>query len=280
MDIPSIVGLVISGAATAISVLAWKAARRSADAAERQAIEASRSVRISQIVALHEAQTAAQDRAPKVSVHLEDTYENPCVLTPYGNSDETAISPAPETLDPVVTHRIDFLGKRFRGIVVNHDTRPVTLIADHDLFVEGITPLWDEPVSLPRSKSPVTWLLEPGEVALFEWFGSCTVIDWYELARLPAADAFGGRAVVRVPSTVITINHAGDEEWARPSMKVILEFSRLPVYLPLPGSRNDGRPGDPRLLLLGGNGRGVGCAVRVRYPRTPGSFADLTRADL
>jgi hypothetical protein len=274
VDILGVVSSIISGAATAISVMAWKAARRSATAAERQADEASRSVQTSQIVALHEAQTTAQDSLPRVAVHLEDSYQNPCVLTSYGSSDETTSRPTPETLDPVRTHRIEFLGKRFRGIIVNHDTRPIALIAERGLFVEGVTPLWKEPVSLPQAQSSVTWSLDPGQAALFEWFGSCTVIDWYELARMPAADAFRAHAGVHVPYTVIAVNRAGDEQWALPAMRVILEFDRLPVYLPLPGPGHDGSP-DPELLLLGGDGRGVRCDVRFRHPRVPRAFADL-----
>lgn len=78
VDISSIAGLIVSSVAAVISILAWKAAQRSAGAAERQAVEASRSVLISQVVALHEAQATAQDKVSRVSVHLEDTYENPC----------------------------------------------------------------------------------------------------------------------------------------------------------------------------------------------------------
>jgi hypothetical protein len=99
VDISSIAGLIVSSVAAVISILACKAAQRSADA-ERQTVEASRSVLISQVVALHEAQATAQDKAPRVSVHLEDTCENPSVFIPCGNIREgAASSPARETLD-------------------------------------------------------------------------------------------------------------------------------------------------------------------------------------
>jgi hypothetical protein len=226
-------------------------------------------------VALHDAQKTARDSVPKVTVQLEDTYENPCVLTTsYKSSHETTRRPVPETLDPVRAHRLDFLGKRFRGILANHDSRAITVIADRGLFVEGVTPLWNGQVSLPQAQSAGTWLLAPGNAALFEWFGSCTVIDWYELARMP--DPFETRAGVHVPYTVITVNHAGDEQWVLPTVRVVLKFQRLPVYLPLPGSGHDGSA-DRELLLLGGDGRGVACDVRYESPRVPQAFADLTR---
>jgi hypothetical protein len=242
VDILSVFSLVISFVATAISVLALKAVQKSANAEERQAVEASRSVQISQVVALHDAQLKAQESIPKVTVELEDTYQNPCVLTSDWTGDDTAaFKMLPERLDPVGEHRIDSLGKRFRGILVNHDTRSIAVIADSGLFVEGVTPLWEEPIGLPRAQSVVkhfyaaTYLLDPGQAALFEWFGSCTVIDWYELARMPASEAFEtGRTGLRVPYTIITINYAGDEQWSLPAMEVKLELAGCLSTCPCP----------------------------------------------
>jgi hypothetical protein len=280
VDIIAVVSLIISGAATVVSVMAWKAAQRAAKAAERQASaterqadEALRSLLDSQAVALHEAQANAMESAPKVVVALEKTYQDPCVLSSHGRTSETAGTPAPEKLDPLKTHRLDFLGKRFRGIIANHDAHPVTLIADRGLFVEGVSPLWPEPLGLPQAQSEAAWVLGPGQAALLEWFGSCTVIDWYELARMPSA----GRAGVHVPYTVITINRSGDQQWAPPALRITLEFDRLPVYLPSPGPSNDGAA-ELELRLLGGDGRGVGCDVRYKHPRMPKTFSDLARA--
>jgi hypothetical protein len=110
---------------------------------------------------------------------LRDRYQSPCVLIPYVSADdaEAMIRPAPETLDPIRKHRIDFLGKRFRRILINYGTRPIAVMADPGLFLEGITPLWEEPIDLPRMQSAGRYVLDPERAALFEWFGSCTVID-------------------------------------------------------------------------------------------------------
>jgi hypothetical protein len=77
VDFISVGGLAISAAAAVISVLAWKAARSSADATERQALEASRSVQISQTVALHDAQLKAQESIPRTIVRLEGPLPKP-----------------------------------------------------------------------------------------------------------------------------------------------------------------------------------------------------------
>jgi type II secretory pathway pseudopilin PulG len=284
VDIIGVVSLVISGAAAVVSVMAWKAAQRAAKAAERQASaaerqadEAFRSVLDGQAVALHEAQAIAMGSVPRVDVTLEETYRDPCFLSPHGWTSETAGAPAPEKLDPLRTHRLDFLGKRFRGVIANHDAHPVTLIADRGLFVEGVSPRSPEPLGLPQAQSESTWVLGPGQAALLEWFGSCTVIDWYELARMPAGDASAGRAGVHVPYTVITVNRSGDQQWVPPALRITLEFDGLPVYLPARGPSSDGAA-EPELRLLGGDGSGVGCDVRYKHPRVPKTFSDLTRA--
>jgi hypothetical protein len=284
VDVVAVVSLLISGVATYVSVLAWKAARRAAEAAERQARaaerqadEARQSFLDSQGVALHEAQARARDSVPNVEVVLENAYREPCVLSPHRWSRETTGTQAPEMLDPLRAHRLEFLGKRFRGIIANYDAQPVTVTADRGLFVEGVSPLWPEPLGLPQSQSEATWVLGPGQAALLEWFGSCTVIDWYELARMPAEDAFAGRAGVHVPYTVITVSRSGDQQWALPAMRITLEFDRLPVYLPARGLSSDDTTG-LSLCLLGGDGRGVGCDVRYQHPRVPKSFSDLSRA--
>ncbi len=272
VDFISVGGLAISAVAAAISVLAWKAARSSADAAERQALEASRSVQISQTVALHDAQLKAQESIPRTSVRLEDPYQSPCVLIPYGRADDTEamIRPAPETLDPIRKHRIDFLGKRFRGILVNYDTRPIAVMADPGLFVEGITPLWEEPIDLPRMQSAGRYILDPGRAALFEWFGSCTVIDWYELARMPPAEASAACMGIHIPCATITVNYAGDEQWALPGMCVTLKIDRLPVYFPRLGID------DGILLLLGHEGVASGATLRPNIQECRSSLKTWT----
>ena len=220
VNIFSVVGLVISGVATAISVLAWKAAQKSADAAERQAVEASRSVQISQIVALHDAQLEAEESVPKVAVYLEDAYQHPVCHQP----------------------------------VLALECR-----RDDDHCQDG-------PADARSGR----------RASLFEWFGTCTVIDWYELARMPSDAAFKAETGVHVPYTIITVNHAGDEQWVPPAMQVILKFDRLPVYLSLPSSDQD-RSTDRTLFLIGRDGRALGCDARFRRPRVPRYFADLMR---
>lgn len=159
---------------------------------------------------------------------------------------------------------------RYRGIVRNDSERPIFVLADRGFFIESETDLREAGLSLPPTIDGRIYLLEAEQAALFEWFGCATVIDWLELARAGAGveDTDG----IHAPFTEIGVNYAGDQNFARPSLRIKLQLERHPVFIPTFGREDEE---DPVLQILGPDGR-VDCLVKKSYPRLPRTFADLS----
>ncbi|TDD97668.1 hypothetical protein [Actinomadura rubrisoli] len=265
---------VVSVVALAGSLGALRYARRSAQATERQGqeaaravVEAQRATEVNQATALRQARHAAMSASPSVTVVIDSSQHGPAVLANSWGED-AEVSPPPRRLDPIGTHRLHYLGMRYRGLLRNDSVRPIFVLADHGFFIAGETDLRDAPLSAPSTVDGHIAMIGPEGEALFEWFGHITVIDWLELARAGSGteDARG----VRAPFTEIRVNYAGDQDFGIPSLKITLALERHPVFIP---TFQEGEE-TTTLQLLGEDG-GVGCSITKSHPRLPRTFEDI-----
>lgn len=267
-----VLSVAVALAALAVSVYAIRFARRSADSAEEsataaqnQARESERANELNQVAALRQAQEEAYKQVPRVTVAIDpEQVRTPCVLLRDADEEKEGL-PLPERLHPIREHRLDFLGKWFRGTLRNDDSRRILIEASPSLFIEGKPSHRDVTLHIPDTIEPGTFVLDPGGEALFEWFGRCTVIDWYEIARNPGTG-------VQVPWTDMQITAAG--EGGIPQLVIKLTFDRPPVYLM---DFVDDEEAARHLAFLGGDGGSIRCDVQRRYPRVPETFDMISR---
>jgi hypothetical protein len=79
-------------------------------------------------------------------------------------------------------NRIDDLYFTVRGIIINDNPTSIQVRPDGAVFTEGETYLAPGAIEVPRRFHPNDgdYFLAPGQVALFEWRASRTVIQWIQ----------------------------------------------------------------------------------------------------